>query len=118
MKKLEVHLAEKMEWSGTFGHLMVNGPLPADFAERFAQSVSQASGVDTKEIKLTGKQNVEEAPGVVEIGFQAPPKVVKLVENEAADPNSDLAKGNLHSFLVAKEDADPAPKAKAGAAPA
>merc|ERR1719162_2406337 len=32
-----------------------------------------------------------------------------MVENEAADPNSELAKGGLHSFLVAKEETGAAP---------
>jgi hypothetical protein len=108
MKKLELHLAAKSsKVQDSLGHLLVNGPLPADFAERFTQEVAKATGVETSKVAFMDKQDVEDAPGVVEIGFKAPPKVVEQVENEAADPNSELAKGKLHFFLVAKEESEP-----------
>jgi hypothetical protein len=121
-RKLQTHIAHQAgvaDAHSTAGHLLVNGPLPADFADRFSQAVAKATGADAKKVKLTGSQDVEEAPGVVEIGFEAPPKVVNMVENEASDPNSKLSAGTLHFFLVAKEDketdaAAPAP-AKKGA---
>ena len=36
---------------------------------------------------------------------EAPADVVKAVEDQAADPDSKLATGNLKEFLVAKDDA-------------
>jgi len=109
MKKLEVHLAQKTQAAASLGHLLVNGPLPADFSERFAAGVAKATGAESSSVKLTATSDVEDTPGVVEIAFQSSPKVVKMVENEAADPNSELAKGGLHSFLVAKEETGAAP---------
>jgi len=112
IRKLQTHLAKKVSVAtaeASAGHLLVNGPLPADFSERFSQAVSKATGIDARKVTLTGSQGVEEAPGVVEIGFEGPPKVVNLVENEAADPNSKLSQGNLHSFLVAQEEPSQAP---------
>jgi len=107
MRRLEAHLAETAskpaEASGS-GRLFVNGPLPADFPERFARAVAKATGADAKSVRLTSSQEKQDAPGVVQIGFSASPTVVKEIEDEAADPNSPLANGNLHSFLVAQED--------------
>jgi len=98
------------------GHLLVNGPLPADFSKRFAQAVSQATGADASMVTLTTHRDVE--AGVVNIGFTAPGDVVNMVANEAADPNSKLANGALHSFLVAKTVASPAPSPAQAEAPA
>jgi hypothetical protein len=96
--------AKQAELTRTEGHLLVNGPVPVDFAERFAQAVGFATGSDPSTIKVLGSHPVEENPGVVEIAFVASPKVVKDVETEAADPESKLAQGNMHAFLVAKGD--------------
>merc|ERR1719243_538230 len=55
MKKLETELAKKEEAVKgvvTKGRIEVNGPLPADFAERFAQGVAKATGCDTTEVKV------------------------------------------------------------------
>jgi len=106
MKKLEAKLAEKAKVQATAmmkGHLLVNGPLPADFNERFVQAVGHATGADTSKVKVTDSTALEDNAGIVEVAFQGPPKVVKAVENDAADPESKLAKGNLRPFLVAKE---------------
>jgi hypothetical protein len=49
MKVLETELAKKEDAAKVVvqkGHIEVNGPLPADFAERFAQAVSKATGCD------------------------------------------------------------------------
>jgi len=100
---------EKAAEGPRMGELFVNGPLPAGFSEQFAQAVGQATGVDAGQVKFAGSENVEQ--GVVRIAFKAPAAVVTEVENEAADSNSKLASGNLHSFLVAKAAAAPAPAA-------
>jgi len=109
MKQLEAKLAKKAKEQATAmarGHLLVNGPLPADFNERFAQAVGHATGTDANHVHVTDTTGVEGSNGVVEIAFEAPPKVVHSVENDAADPDSKLAKGNMHAFLVSKGDSD------------
>jgi len=113
-KKVQVLAAEK-------GHLLVSGPLPVDFAERFSQAVAQATGANAKKVKVTLTSPSKDQPDVFAVDFNADPKTVKAVESQAVDPDSKLAQGNLHSFLVAKDDDDAeapkeeakAPKAKA-----
>jgi len=84
----------------------VNGPLPADFNERFAQAVYHATGADASKVKVTSVTTLEDSPGIVEVAFEAPKRLVKEVENGAADPESKLAKGNLREFLIAKSAED------------
>jgi hypothetical protein len=107
MKKLETELAKKEEAvKGVIskGRIEVNGPLPADFAERFAQGTAKASGCDPSEVKVTETNPVtSEGNDVVEVVFEAPADVVKAVEDQAADPDSKLATGPLKEFLVAKD---------------
>jgi len=113
MKKLETELAKKEEAVKgvvTKGRVEVNGPLPADFAERFAQGVAKATGCDPVEVKVIETNPVATAflqtkADIVEVVFEAPSDVVKAVEAQAADPDSKLASGSLKEFLVAKEDA-------------
>merc|ERR1719453_1343418 len=104
MKKLETELAKKEEAVKgvvTKGRIEVNGPLPADFAERYAQGVSKATGCDSKEVKVVETNPVSGGGDVVEVVFEAPADVVKAVEDQAADPDSKLATGGLKEFLVA-----------------
>jgi len=109
MKTLEAELEKKDKAVGAIskGRVEVNGPLPADFAERFAQSVAQATGCDPTEVKVIETNAVAliqvAAAPVVEVVFEAPKDVVTAVENQAADPDSKLANGALRSFLVAKD---------------
>lgn len=106
MKKLEARLAEKskaLSMATAKGHLLVNGPLPVDFNERFVQAVGHATQSDTGKVKVLTTTALEDDPTIVEVAFEAPPRVVKSVENDAADPESKLAKGNLRPFLVAKD---------------
>jgi len=107
MKKLETELAKKEEAVKgvvTKGRIEVNGPLPADFAERFAQGTAKASGCDPSEVKVMETNPVtSEGSDVVEVVFEAPADVVKAVEDQAADPDSKLATGSLKEFLVAKD---------------
>merc|ERR1719393_202223 len=108
MKKLETELAKKEEAVKgvvTKGRIEVNGPLPADFAQRFAQGTAKASGCDPSEVKVIETNPVSGSGDVVEVVFEAPADVVKAVEDQAADPESKLATGNLKEFLVAKEGA-------------
>jgi len=110
MKKLETELAKKEEAVKgvvTKGRIEVNGPLPADFAERFSSGVSKATGSESSEVKVVETNPVTASGGgdVVEVVFEAPADVVKAVEDQAADPDSKLASGSLKEFLVAKDDA-------------
>lgn len=105
MKNLEAKLAEKakaQENAVAKGHLLVNGPLPADFSERFAQAVGHSTGADPSKVRVTETAPLEDNAAVFEVSFEASPRVVHSVENDAADSNSKLAKGNLRQFLVAK----------------
>jgi len=109
LKTLESELERKQKNTGsaTEGRIEVNGPLPADFSERFAQSVAQATGCDPTEVKVIDAKPVvllqAATSPVLEVVFRAPADVVKAVENQAADPDSKLANGPLRSFLVAKD---------------
>lgn len=115
MKKLETELAKKEEAVKgvvTKGRIEVNGPLPADFAERFAQGIAKATGCDPSEVKVIETNplsasflQVQTKSDVVEVVFEAPADVVKAVEDQAADPDSKLASGSLKEFLVAKDSA-------------
>jgi len=109
MKELEVRLAQKKKSYAAAmekGHILVSGPVPADFKELFAQAVGAALNVDAKKVTVTKTAPVADQPGVVSVDFKASPKVVSAVESQSADPDSKLARGNLHSFLVAKGDDD------------
>jgi len=122
MKALEVKLsAEKKKRAQVppmeNGHLLVSGPVPADFAQRFAQAVAAATGADSKKVSVTKTSPVKDQPGVVAIDFKAEPKVVVAVETQAGDSDSKLASGNMHSFLVGKDDEDDAKDEEAAAKP-
>jgi len=111
MRSLEKELASKekdAQMPGAPGHLEVNGPLPLDFSERFAQGIAKATGSAANEVRVVSSKRVQGVEGdVEEVQFLASPAVVKVVEDQAADPDSKLANGVLRSFLVAKEeDAD------------
>jgi len=84
------------------GELLVGGPLPPDFEERFAQGVSQAAHIPAEDVRVISVRPEESTEGgdVDTVVFAAPGGATQLVEDEAGDPNSDLAKGLLHIFLV------------------
>jgi hypothetical protein len=108
MKTLEAELAKKEEAVKgvvTKGRIEVNGPLPADFATKFSQGVSKATGSEPSEVKVVETNPVSGGGDVVEVVFEAPADVVKGVEDQAADPDSKLASGSLKEFLVAKDAA-------------
>jgi len=106
MKKLETELAKKEEAVKgvvTKGRIEVNGPLPADFAQKFSAGTGKATGADPSEVKVVETNPVSGSGDVVEVVFEAPADVVKAVEDQAADPDSKLATGSLKEFLVAKD---------------
>eukprot|EP00746_Dinoflagellata_sp_MGD_P163247 gnl/MRDRNA2_/MRDRNA2_91184_c0_seq1.p1 gnl/MRDRNA2_/MRDRNA2_91184_c0~~gnl/MRDRNA2_/MRDRNA2_91184_c0_seq1.p1 ORF type:complete len:293 (+),score=87.26 gnl/MRDRNA2_/MRDRNA2_91184_c0_seq1:65-943(+) len=118
MKTLEAELAKKEEAVKgvvTKGRIEVNGPLPADFAQKFAGGVGKATGAEPSEVKVIETNPVSGGGDVVEVVFEAPADVVKAVEDQAADPDSKLATGNLKEFLVAKDaSADATPVQEKG----
>jgi hypothetical protein len=118
MKKLETELAKKEEAVKgvvTKGRIEVNGPLPADFAQKFATGAGKATGADPSEVKVVETNPVSGGGDVVEVVFEAPADVVKAVEDQAADPDSKLATGSLKEFLVAKDaSADATPVQEKG----
>merc|ERR1719393_1153722 len=117
MKTLENELAKKEEAVKgvvTKGRIEVNGPLPADFATKFSQGVSKATGSDPSEVKVVETNPVSGGGDVVEVVFEAPADVVKAVEDQAADPDSKLATGSLKEFLVAKDAAEATPVQEKG----
>jgi len=89
---------------GAPGQLEVNGPLPFDFSEKFAQGVAKATGGAPADIRVVSSKRVQGVDGdVEEVNFLASPAVIKAVEDQSADPDSKLANGPLHTFLVAKD---------------
>jgi len=107
MRNLEKELASKekdAKMPGASGQLEVNGPLPFDFSEKFAQGVAKATGSTPAEIRVVSSKRVQGVDGdVEEVNFLASATVVKAVEDQAANPDSKLANGPLHNFLVAQD---------------
>jgi len=106
MRQLEKKLESKENTQKTQsmiekGELDVNGPLPVDFSERFAQAVGQATGANPHTIKVLSSEPSKEK-GVVIILFEAPSDIIKAAQDQAADPSSKLANGPLRPFLVAE----------------
>jgi hypothetical protein len=100
------------------GRLLMNGPLPVDFAERFQQAAAKATGCDPGSIGITSTAPSGESIMIVD--FSAALNTVNAVEDQAADPTSQLANGPLRPFLVAKdsEASDQSPTTPAGLQPA
>merc|ERR1712039_184379 len=118
MKKLETDLSLKtqQESKSRRGELEVNGPLPADFSDRFAKEVAKATGCKPSDVKVLNTTVVEGHVGVDEIVFEAPPDVIKAVEEQASDPDSKLATGPLRIFLIENtEESDADADSEAGA---
>lgn len=109
MRALEKELGAKEKEAklspGGQGQLEVNGPLPINFPKEFADNVAKATGSKASEVRVLSTNKVQGVPGdVEEVHFAASPRVVADVEDQASDPESKLAMGALHNFLVAKED--------------
>jgi len=108
------------------GHLLLSGPLPANFNTLFADAVASATGCDAKTVHVMNVHDVVvsfiqlgvTSGQTVDVVFEAPATVVDAVENEAADASSKLVEGALHSFLVADDAEAPAEAAAPPAASA
>merc|ERR1712060_810534 len=104
MKKLETAIATAAKKTKLGrGELEVNGPLPADFSDRFAKEVAKATGCKPEEVRVLNTSVVQGEEGVDEIVFEAPADILQAVEQQASDPESKLATGPLRLFLIAKE---------------
>lgn len=105
MRTLEKELAAKeakAKDSVKDGRIEVNGPLPVDFKVLFAKSVAEATRGRAADVKVidTSTSKDPQAPDAVMVHFSGPINIVQAVEDQAADPDSRLANGPLHSFLV------------------
>jgi len=89
------------------GHLNVNGPLPVDFSDRFAQGVADATGCSASSVELLGAVPLAKAAGIEEIIYRSSGDVVASVAEQASNPDSKLANGVLHTFLVARACSGP-----------
>jgi len=98
MKALEQRLTKKQQ-EVKDGHILVMGPLPTDFSERFAQAVAHATGVDASKVVISKTSKVGQ-DGVFSLDFKAPAAIVTEVEKQSGEEDSKLARGNLHSFLA------------------
>jgi hypothetical protein len=104
--KLKAKLAAKTA-DGTRGEIKVNGPLPFDFAKSFAAAVSLAEGVPASAVNVVGNRKDPTQPGALVLSFEAPRDTVAKIEKDVADPESKLANGALHSFLVSSGEPVP-----------
>lgn len=101
------------------GQLLVGGPLPPDFEERFVEGVAEAAHVPEEAVQVlsVGPAGSAEGADIDKVVFTAPKSVVRLAEDEAGDPSSRLASGPLRIFLVDRSAEAPealsAPEAEA-----
>jgi len=108
---------------GRRGEMLVGGPLPPDFEDRFVEGVAEAAHVPAEAVRVLSVGPAESAEGadIDTVVFTAPKSVVQLAEDEAGDPGSPLANGPLHAFLVDHDGGDDTPALdapEADAAPA
>lgn len=99
------------------GRLRVAGPLPVDFHERFSEAAAKAVACSSAEVKVLDSHEVfDGSPGqqLVVLDFSAPAGAVHAIEDQAADPNSNLTQGALRPFLMGF-DADDASAASVAA---
>eukprot|EP00929_Paragymnodinium_shiwhaense_P112287 TRINITY_DN80549_c0_g1_i1.p1 TRINITY_DN80549_c0_g1~~TRINITY_DN80549_c0_g1_i1.p1 ORF type:complete len:252 (+),score=79.66 TRINITY_DN80549_c0_g1_i1:64-819(+) len=109
MRHLEKELADKevkMEGGFQRGSLKVNGPVPDDFSERFVQAAAKAVPCDVNQIEVLENYPADREGSIVEIVFQAPKDITYAIEDQAADPESRLTKGQLYEFLTEKTDGE------------
>lgn len=108
LKNLEKDLQskEKKVAKTAKGHLNVNGPLPVDFSDRFAQGVAEATGCSASDVELLGAVPLPQAHNIEEIMYRSSSDVVAAVAEQATNPNSKLANGVLHNFLVARDSVE------------
>eukprot|EP00927_Polykrikos_kofoidii_P051207 TRINITY_DN44_c0_g1_i3.p1 TRINITY_DN44_c0_g1~~TRINITY_DN44_c0_g1_i3.p1 ORF type:complete len:364 (-),score=69.48 TRINITY_DN44_c0_g1_i3:84-1175(-) len=85
------------------GQLLMNGPLPKDFEERFKQAVAKAVGCNTSAVKVVGIEEQDLHGASVIVDFEGPADIVIAVENQSACPDSNLNHGPMRPFLIAGE---------------
>merc|ERR1712176_61990 len=68
--------------------------------------VAKATGCKKEEVKVLNTTQLKDQKGVDEVVFEAPPDCVKEIEEQAADPDSKLAKGPLRILLIEKDSDD------------
>jgi len=110
VRALQDKLKAKLEVNSTdsgHGEIKVNGPLPFDFSKSFAAAVSLAEGVPASSVKVVDNRTDPTQQGAIVLSFEASKDTVAKVEKDVADPESKLANGALHSFLVSS--AEPLP---------
>lgn len=110
VRALQDKLKAKLEVNSTdcgHGEIKVNGPLPFDFSKSFAAAVSLAEGVPASSVKVVDNRKDPTQQGAIVLSFEASKDTVVKVEKDVADPESKLANGALHSFLVSS--AEPLP---------
>jgi hypothetical protein len=112
VRALQDKLKAKLEVNSTdsgHGQIKVNGPLPFDFSKSFAVAVSLAEGVPSSSVKLVDNRKDPTQPGAIVLSFEASKDTVAKVEKDVADPESKLANGALHSFLISSAEPVPTP---------
>jgi len=105
LKAVEQVLVSKEKATAmTRGQVEVNGPLPADFPERFSQGVASATGCAPDGIRVLGAKPSRDDDGndMDEVVFEARGECVEAVRRQASDATSPLANGPLRVFLVAR----------------
>lgn len=112
IKHLEYNLPEQ-DASVVMGKILVNGPLPTNFPDKFAHCVGQATGVDPGKVTVIDTTPKEGTTEVEVATFEAPKDVVEAVAQQAIDPSSKLVNGLCQPFFVW----EPVPRASAPATP-
>jgi len=118
MKSLEQELSEKVVSAPVAvkqgpvmqkGRLHVNGPLPFNFATVFSEAISEATGCVASEVIIVDMAPATEDPSNPDriVDFQAPKAIIEEVEDQAADPLSKLAAGEMRPYLV--QTGEPSP---------
>jgi len=89
------------------GKIMVNAPIPPDFAKLFVEGAADATRSDPSTINFVGSSvlaDTDDSGGhLAEVDFHAPNDVARALEVQAEDPDSKLAAGSLCPFLVARD---------------
>lgn len=87
--------------------IKVNGPLPADFPILFKQSTAAATKCEEKDIMILNTQFVDTTGNViVAVTYKGPKTCVDQIRTQAAESDSELSKGALRPYLVAKDPTD------------
>jgi hypothetical protein len=80
--------------------ILVKGPLPSNFNERFQQAASNAVQCDVAEVRVTDSYPLKADDSTIELVFEAPVDIAKAIVEQATNPESNFTKGDMHEFLV------------------